>query len=210
MPSATHELELFAKDALSRGLGRDEIRQVMLAAGWTEEQIGSALGAYADVPFPVPVPRARPQLSAREAFLYLLMFGTLYTSAWSLGSLLFHIINHAYPDPTVREWGMAESMRWSMANLIIAFPVFAFLARHIARDLARSPVKRLSPVRRWLTYITLLIAAAVLIGDLATLVYELLGGELSVRISLKVLVAGLISGAILGYYLWDLRHEERE
>ena len=38
---------------------------------------------------PVPVPRPRPYLSPREAFLYLLMFATLYLSAWHLGSLVF-------------------------------------------------------------------------------------------------------------------------
>ena len=76
--------------------------------------------------------------------------------------------------------------------------------------MARSPAKRLSAVRRWLTYVTLFLAATVLIGDLITLVYNLLGGELSLRFVLKVLVVGTIAGAIFGYYLRDLRREEKE
>lgn len=77
-------------------------------------------------------------------------------------------------------------MRWSVASLAIAFPVFLFVARHLGKDLARNPVKRLSAVRRWLTYVTLFVAATVLIGDLITLVHNLLSGELSVRFVLKV------------------------
>ena len=101
-------------------------------------------------------------------------------------------------------------MRWSIASLLIAFPVFAFVAHRLGGEVARNPARRLSRVRRWLTYLTLFIAASVLIGDLITLVYNLLGGELSLRFLLKVLVAGVIAGAVFGYYLSDLRREERD
>ena len=65
-------------------------------------------------------------------------------------------------------------------------------------------------MRRWLTYLTLFLAAVVLVGDMITLVYNVLGGELTVRFVLKVLVAALIAGSIFGWYLVDLRREERE
>jgi hypothetical protein len=103
-----------------------------------------------------------------------------------------------------------SSMRWSTASVIIAFPVFLFLARYLGKELARSPAKRLSAVRRWLTYLTLFVAAVVLIVDMITLVNNVLGGELSLRFLLKVVVAALIAGTIFGYYLWDLRSEEKE
>ena len=76
--------------------------------------------------------------------------------------------------------------------------------------MARSPGKRLSAVRRWLTYLTLFIAACVLVGDLITLVHAFLSGELTLRFALKVGVVALIAGGIFGWYLWDLRQEERE
>ena len=43
------------------------IEQVLLETGWPRDQVGGALGAFADVTFPMPVPRPRPYLSAREA-----------------------------------------------------------------------------------------------------------------------------------------------
>ena len=212
MAAATQYLELFVRDALLKGATRDSIEAALIAAGWTPEQTHDALNAYSEVEFLVPVPKPRPYLSAREAFLYLLLFATLYLSAYHLGSLLFDFINLLFPDAINPDnaRNLTQSMRWSVASLVIAFPVFLFVARHLGNDLARNPVKRLSAVRRWLTYLTLFVAAAVLIGDLITLVYSLLGGELSVRFVLKVVVVGLIAGTIFGYYLRDLRREEKE
>src|SRR5213594_3677131 len=105
MASGTQELESFVRDALARGCGREDVERAMLAAGWTPEQARSALGAYASVDFPVPVPRPRPYLSAREAFLYLVLFSTLYLSAYNLGSMFFEFIDRAFPDPAVRDFG---------------------------------------------------------------------------------------------------------
>lgn len=213
MASVTQELELFVREALAKGASRLELQSVLDAAGWPAEQSRNALSAYADMPFVVPVPRPKPYLSAREAFLYLVLFTTLYYAAWNLGSLLFDLINRAFPDPadtSYSELHFGDSIRWATASVIIAFPVFLFVARYLAKELARHPVKRLSAVRRWLTYLTLFAASVALIGDMTTLIYKLLGGEITIRFTLKVAVAAAIAGTIFWYYLSDLRNEERE
>ena len=213
MAAATQDLELFVREALAKGLSKQEVASALVAAGWEDAPVAGVLDAYADVAFPVPVPRPRPYLSAREAFFYLLLFATLYLSAWHVGSLLFNLIERAFPDPADSAYAVAalgRSMRWSIASVVIAFPVFVFVSRHLALELARRPAKRLSAVRRWLTWLTLFIAATVLIGDMIALVHNLLGGELSARFLLKVLVVAVIAGAIFGWYLYDLRREERE
>lgn len=209
--SATQELELCVHDALLRGSSRAQITAALAQAGWQKDQIAGALGAYAEVEFPVPVPTPRPYLSARDAFLYLVLFTTLYMSGYSLGDLLFELINRAFPDAMDRgmEFGFGESLRTSVATIVIAFPVFAWLSARIASELREQPIKRLSAVRRWLTYLTLFIAAVIVIGDLISLVSHLLGGELSVRFVLKILVVGGIAGSIFGWYLCDLRRDER-
>ena len=213
MASGTQDLELFVREALAKGQSREAIAQALAAAGWPPEQTRSALSVYADVAFPVPVPKPRPYLSAREAFLYLLLFLTLYLWAYHLGSLLFDLISRALPDPAEQDWRaerLEQSIRWSVASVVIAFPLYVFIANLLGRELARSPVKRLSAVRRWLTYLTLFVAGTVLIADMIALVNGLLGGEFTLRFVLKVIVAALIAGGIFGYYLWDLRRDERE
>ena len=211
MASGTQELELFVRDSLLHGATRAEINKAMLDAGWTPDQANSAMGAFADVSFAVPVPKPRPYLSAKEAFIYLVLFTTLYLSAYHFGRLLFQFIDRAFPDRADGASSFGDNgMRWSAASLIIAFPVFLYMSRLVGNALAKDPVKRLSPIRRWLTYLTLFIAAGFLIGDMTALVYELLGGELTVRFLLKVAVVGAIAGTVFGYYLHDLRREEAE
>lgn len=209
MASTSPELERFVHEAMARGQTRAAIRQALASAGWSEEQTRGVLDGYAEVDFPVPVPRPRASLSAKEAFQYLVLFATLYFSAYHLGSLLFDLVNRAIPDPAARTLSIfGDSMRFSFAALLISFPVFAWMSRLLARDVARNPIKRLSPVRRWLTYLTLFVAAGILIGDMTALVYNLLGGETTPRFLAKVVVVAVIAGGIFHYYLRDLRREE--
>jgi hypothetical protein len=209
MASAAQDLDQFVRESLLRGCSRASIEKALLDAGWASEQVRAALQAYAEAEFAVPVPRPRPYLSAREAFLYMVMFTTMYLSAYHLGALLFELINRSFPDlATPYENGRVESIRWSVATIIITFPTFLLLSARIGRELKRQVIKRQSAVRRWLTYLTLFVAAVVLIADLITLVDNLLGGEITVRFVLKVLVAGVIAGTVFGYYLWELRRDE--
>lgn len=212
MASATQDLDIFVRDALARGATRESIASTLASAGWSAAQTTRALSAYADVDYVVPVPRPRASLSAREAFFYLLMFAALYMVAWHLGSLLFDLLDRALPDAAdaVDRFGgyQRNSMRRHAASLIVALPVYLWMARIVARDVTRDPLRRLSPVRRWLTYLTLFIAAIAMICDMVALVDNMLGGELTTRFLLKVLVVAAIAGSAFSYYLLDLRRGE--
>ena len=126
--------------------------------------------------------------------------------------MLFTFINRAFPDPTEPNYISAywDEQRWSTAAIIITFPIFLFMARYIAQEIERKPLKRLSPARRWLTYMTLFVSSATLIADTTTLIYSLLGGDLTIRFVLKVLVVAAIAGSGFAYYLLDMRNEEKE
>jgi hypothetical protein len=207
------DLTAFVKTGLSRNLPRTDIEGVLLEAGWPGDQVRAALGSFAEIEFPVPVPRPNPSISAREAFLYLVMFVSLYISAFSLGSLLFQFINMAFPDPALAARPVTmvdDAIRWSVSLLVVTFPVFVFVARLIQQDVARDPSRRASRVRRWLTYLTAFVAAGFLMGDVATLVYNVLGGELTVRFLLKAFTVASIAGVVFGYYLKDLKRDESE
>jgi len=213
--AAGDELLDFVRDALGRGVPRAQIEDALRKGGWTTDQVRGALTAFAEIDFPIPVPRARPYLSAREAFMYLVLFGTLYVSAYSLGSLVFDLINTSFPDPADASFRRSpeyvrESMRWSVSALIVAFPVFLYISWLTGRAISRDPIKRASKVRRWLTYWTLFVASCALIGDFTTLVFNVLGGELTVRFLLKVATVALIAGTAFTYYLRDLRQDEAE
>ena len=142
----------FVKEALERGIPRADIQAALERAGWDRERSVAALAAFADVGFALPVPKPRPYVSARDAFLYLVLFTTLYVSAVNLGTLIFQFINLAYPDPV--SWFTAaafarSAIRWSISSLVVAFPVFLFVSRLTGRELRQDSGNRGSKVRRW-------------------------------------------------------------
>lgn len=205
------DLNSFVKESLAQKIPKERIREALAKASWQGDEIDAALDLYADVDFPIPVPKRKPYLSAREAFIYLVLFLCLYISAFGFGKLLFDFINHWVPD-ALQQFGNTDvsGVRMSVSALIVAFPLYLWLTSLMAKGIKGSAEKKSSKIRKWLTYITLFITAGVIIGDLITLLFNLLGGELTLRFILKVLTVLLIAGIIFGYYLWDLRKEEKE
>ncbi|HEX6860239.1 MAG TPA: DUF5671 domain-containing protein [Caulobacteraceae bacterium] len=206
------ELLDFTRRALDAGVPRERIGAVLADAGWSEADTRAALGAFAETDLPLAVPKPRPYLPAQEVFTYALFFTALYVSAWNAGSLVFHLIGYWFPDPVNTRWASAsvfDAIRRNVAALIVAFPLFLFLFGLTERAIARDPTKRQSRPRKWLTYLTLFIAAASLIGDVSVLVYRLLGGEMTTPFLLKVATVAVIAGGAFWYFLNDVRRDER-
>ncbi|RJQ29032.1 hypothetical protein C4571_02305 [Candidatus Parcubacteria bacterium] len=147
----------------------------------------------------------RLKSSPRDVFMYLFATITLYFSVWSIINLLHQHINVLFPDPLNPYFEPGSSMRWSMALLITIFPAYLWVSRFLHRDLLVNPEKIEIRVRRWLMYLTLFLAALLVIGDLVALIYSFLEGEITTRFVLKVLSVLVVAGAVFWYYLYDLR-----
>ena len=205
------ELRQFIKESLEQGIDRESIRNVLLEAGWQERDLRSAFAAFAEVDFPVAVPRPRPNLHAREAFLYLVSFIALYAFAFSLGAILFSLTDHTFSDSLNRYGSYSSSAQaTAIAAVIVAFPLYLILMGRLAVSVATDPERRQSLVRRWLTYLTLVVGAAIILGDFIALLASLLTGDPTVNFFLKVAAVLLIVVPIFGYYLWDMRQAEDE
>ena len=203
------ELRQFIKESLEKGIDRESIRNVLLEAGWQERDLRSALAAFSDVDFPVAVPRPRPYLHAREAFLYLVSFISLYVFAFSLGTVLFGLIDHTFSN-SLNRYSSSPSTgeATAIAAVIVAFPLYLILMRRLASAVATDPERRQSLVRRWLTYLTLVVGAGIILGDIIALLASLLTGDPTLNFFLKVAAVLLIVIPIFGYYLWDMRQAE--
>jgi len=214
------ELLEFTRRALEKGVTRDQLARALKQAGWREADIKAASSAYETTDFPLPVPKPRPYLSAREVFNYALLFTALYVSAWNLGSLVFTLVDLYFPDPQLAAGGagafrgsvsgqyLLNTIRSNIAAIVVAFPVFLLMFRSINAEIAKEPTKRDSRPRKWLTYLTLFVASALLIGDLSVLVYNVLGGDLPVRFMLKIATVAVIAGGAFTYFLMDIRKDE--
>ena len=204
------KLESFVQEALRSGVSREEIERVLVEAGWARKKVSSALSGYSPLDFSVPVPAPRANVSARDACLYLLMFGTLYYSVFNLVHLLFQFINLGFPDPAAdNPQRIAQNIRWSTSVVLVTFPVFLFIASRIAKMIREDPMQRTSGARKWLTYLTLALAASVVIGDVVALFNSLLSGELTVRFVLKGVAIGGAAGSVFWYYLRSVRADEQ-
>lgn len=207
---ADSPLSLFVKEALASGVSRAAIEERLLAAGWSKDQVISALGEFSAVEFSIPIPKPKPQFRARDTFLYATMFIMLYLSSYHLGSLFFQFVNLAFPDVNYINQGdrIGRSIRFSVSTLLVAFPVYLFVAVKLAKQVERDPVQRTSPVRKWLTYLTLAIAACILVSTIISLLYSFLSGELSIRFALKTIIVATVAGSLFYYYLWLMRSDD--
>ncbi len=203
------ELRSFIKESLERGHEREEIRRVLLEAGWQDSEVRNGLSGFADVPFSVAVPRPAQYPYAREAFLYLVSFIALYVAAISFGVLVFGLIDYSFPDALDRGDRIdRQTGATAIASVIVSFPLYLLLTRWLGRQVAVDPERRQSLVRRWLTYLTLVVGAGIILGDLIALLSNVLTGDPTLRFALKAIAILAIAGSIFGYYLWDMRHTE--
>ncbi len=143
----------------------------------------------------------------RDFFLYGLTFITLYIAAFSFWGILFQLINIYVPDPAnVGYLGRANDLlRGFASSLIVAAPVFLWLTSKLKKEQIKNVELRQSAFRKWMTYLTLLIASVVGIVDVISIIYNFMGGELALRVFLKMAVVLVIALAGLKYYLIDIR-----
>ncbi len=200
-------LQQFIAHARQKGMDHQTIRMLLQSAGWKDRDILIAMSEESlDLPLPMPDDRG----GAREAFLHLLSFASLYASVVAVLVLFFQYLNRLFPDVafdgSYYNEGWDQSMiRWFLAMLIVSFPLFSWMSKLIMGDIAKNPERAWSPVRRWLTYLTLFVTAGVLVGDGITLLFYLLEGELSIRFILKVAVTLLVAGMTFSYYFLALK-----
>lgn len=203
------KLSQFVEHARQKGLDYSTISLVLTSAGWKEKEIAEAFCARE---LEMPVPERAGLGSARDAFFHLTVFAALYACAGSLILLFFTYINFLFPDPAwrqsyyYREYALSN-VRGALAALIVAYPIFAFTWRFLLRDVRRHPEKAKVAIRRWLCYLSLFAGGVIVSGDVITLIYFLLEGQLTVRFLLKVLVLLVIAGGLFLYLLLTLRAE---
>lgn len=154
--------------------------------------------------------------TARNFALQLGSLITLYVSITSLVVLLWGIINMTYPDPALGYWGYenaTSTIRFSIAMLIVFFPAYLVLTRMV-NNVRRNEQGMYLNLTKWLIYLSLVVGGAVLLGDLVSIIYTYLEGDLVIRFMLKALSLLLVVGLAFTYYVLDARgywkdHEQK-
>lgn len=149
----------------------------------------------------------------QDFFLNLGVMVALYATVISLLTLLYAIINFYFPDQYIVDYYYFLSsgqINGGIAALFVLFPLFIILASVAERGWKKHPEKREIWIRKWLVYLTLFVAGATMAGDLIALISRFLGGELTTRFLLKVVVVFLLTGSVFAYFMYDLRRKVHE
>jgi hypothetical protein len=211
MPSEPHALLDFIDNMKSQGASDEFVVALLRQNGWSEKRVYHAFGSWYEGRTGRAVPSGGGRIeAAKDAFLYLIAFLTLGTWAIQLGALLFSAIERTFPNPALDHsnaiW-VTRSMANQLASIIVGFPVFLLVTWIIVRGVRQQPERLESSVRKWLTYIALVITASTLIGDVVTFLAYFLRGDLDTRFILKVVTVLAIAGGVFAYYLDSLRRD---
>jgi len=202
----------FIQKSLDAGIPVPSLVGLLTARVWTEKQAYTALADHYQRQAGIEVPpRPASSASARDAFFYLLIFSTLSVWTLSLGCLAFSLIDRWLADPLFPGYGETFStytVTTSLAAIVVAFPLYLLVSHVVLREAAADPDKLDSGIRKWLTYMALVIAASVFTGDLITALAYLLRGELTSIFLARSLVVLVLSTGVFWYYFGGLRKIE--
>src|SRR5271156_416334 len=204
------ELQGFVERAKTEGISDEALVGALTSRGWPEKDVYQVIAARYEKILNTAIPTHHPTLTAaKDAFFYLLTFSALATWTIAAGSLGFTLIEERFTDTLFAGGNQAGytvyEASWNIAAILVAFPIYLLLSRAIVRDVREHPEKLNSPVRKWLTYIALVITACILIGDLITTVTYFLRGEITTRFILKTLLVLLLSGGVFTFYFGGLK-----
>jgi hypothetical protein len=211
----TGALKEYVAGRIRSGVGRTNIKEELLALGWSEDEADLA---YRDgliaCGAPVPTESHRPtharSASTVDIVINVFSFILLGIVAGAAGTLYFQIVNRFFPDPlTSGDWyvsqGLSSAIHYSIAALLISFPLYFFALRLWFRHFREEEGRLESKLSKWLTYLVLLVTAVTIVGDLITLVFTFLQGEITVRFFLKAFIILVIAGSVFGFYYLERR-----
>jgi len=147
----------------------------------------------------------KPRVTPKDFFLWLGAMAALYVATVSLITLLFQYINILFPSALEYSDAYSGAIRFSIAALVVVFPLFIFLMRVLHQALRKHPEKKELWVRKWLIFLTLFIAGVTIAIDLIVLVNTFLNGDLSSRFLWKALTILVVIGAGFLYYAYELK-----
>ncbi len=150
--------------------------------------------------------------TAKFTFLYLLSLVSLAFFAIFAGVVVFQVINKNIAD-IVENYSMrydVNLLRYAIAAMIVSAPVYLTTAWQINKNLFTGVLDKDSAIRKWLTYLIILVTALTMGGWAIGTIFNFLNGELTLKFILKALTVLIIAGAIFYYYLHDIKREKIE
>jgi hypothetical protein len=222
-------LKDYVAQRLGQGVSVDKLKSELNRVGWPENDILAALAISTPPEPPVPTPPMPPvpnvstggrvsgNIGMWDTFEHVLLFVSLLVFAVIFTQTLHVFINKWYPNTTVDQYSVgyyvdtfqATLLRWYLATLIVAYPLFAYFFLDISKRTRLNPSIRGLKSRKTLIYLTLIITFLIMIGEIINTVFNLLSGNISLNFVLHFTVTVVVTGIIFAYYLFQVREDRK-
>ncbi len=200
------DIQAYIENARKEGYSDADISRDLQNAGWDEGVISSN--------FKTPtllVPKPSDQQtgvdtihhSLKDAFVYSLMFLSMYILAGSMAFMLHTFIDLWMPgaEGKLDYYGWNNyAIQYSLASIIVSLPFFLGLFYSVTKRTIQNPQLKEFRFRVVLTYFTLFITFIILLWKLIETVLSMIRGNLSINFLLHLAVTAGISGLIFWYY----------
>lgn len=211
---STPELERYITNVREKGANDAEIKEHLLKSGWQEKDVLLVLSPKASPTLPPAPPPALPHFGMWVAFQYILMFISLYVSATALGGMMNYAVDQIFPDKLDASMSYYGSfgdymVKWYVASMIIAFPIFAALFLWLKKQELALPIIRTIRVRKVLIYATLIITFLIMISNIISVTYHFIDGSITSRSLGHLVVTVLVAGSIFLYYLHEVKDDRK-
>lgn len=218
MPSSKDILE-YIKKARDQKISEADIADDLLKAGWSNEEISSAL-LNVSRPDPGFHTRLEPPIKFVHygmwvAFEHILLFISLYVMATSLALTLHLYVDKWFPGVSGGGIGRyigsfnSSLLRGYLSALIVSTPMFSGLFLRIVKRTQQDSNLRALRARKILIYITLIGTFLFLMYGIIKIVYTLLSGNITFNFVLHFLVTSGVSGIIFAYYLNEVKSDRK-
>lgn len=218
---ANPDLEKYIQNSREKKVPDEETKAALVKAGWAEEEVISALATKQSVSGssalpPPPVPRVGMWI----AFLYILLFISLYVNATAFSQMLKIIADNFIKDSLDKGYysgysyfsyflGGSSEITFYLATLIVSFPIFAPLFLYLKKQQLTKPAIKNLHARKLLIYITLVGTFLIMVFDSISTVYGFLNGLATGRSLTHFAITMLVSGSIFLYYLFEVKEDRK-
>lgn len=206
----------YIQAARNKKVDDEQIKAVLIKAGWPEDQINQALKSEKedDSLIPPPPPPPVSNIGMWTGFLYIIFFISLYILATSVGGVFHEWIDKVIPLPANDANSYLYDYRDSILKgyisaIIVSYPIFAGLAIYLKKQLVKQPLVENLKIRKILIYITLIITFLISIGHIIFTIYDYLNGNIQLNAFGHLIITVIIAGFIFGYYLTTIIHDRK-
>lgn len=215
------ELADYIKKARAKKLSEEKIKNMLVEYGWALSDIEEALQKDDELTPPSPnqskVLPIHKNNTMWDTFEHILLFISLYVMAGAIALILHFFVDKWSPGistniygyfPSSSDWDLTM-FRGYLASLIVSMPLFIYFFLQIAKRTAQNPNLRELKSRKILIYITLTGTFIIMLFNIISIVYNFLGGNVSLNFLLNFIISISVSGIIFVYYSLQVKEDRK-